>query len=133
MVSGSPRIKAIGSLWNMRTRICAGRCRANATAMTKEMCLLPSTAPQKVLAPGYVPASYCGFELGGYDGNARYNPATAYGITYYIIAPRCEWNVDVFVDGKYITSRAPHGMSSNMATARQRTTSLRTMFMGTAG
>ena len=54
----------------------------------------------KVLAPGYVPASYCGFELGGYDGNARYNPATAYGITYYIIAPRCEWNVDVFVDGE---------------------------------
>lgn len=53
-----------------------------------------------VLAPGYVPASYCGFELGGDDPNARFNPATAYGITYYIIAPRCQWDVKISVGGR---------------------------------
>lgn len=54
----------------------------------------------RVEAPGYVPGAYGGYELGGYDPNARFNPATLYGISYYIIAPRLWVEASVLVGGK---------------------------------
>lgn len=57
-------------------------------------------ATLKVVAPGYVPGAYGGYELGGYDPKGRYNPATLYGISYYIIAPRLEVEAKVVVGGK---------------------------------
>lgn len=57
-------------------------------------------AKLKVVAPGYVPGAYGGYELGGYDPNGRFNPATLYGISYYIIAPRIEVDAKVVVGGK---------------------------------
>jgi hypothetical protein len=53
-----------------------------------------------VLAPGYVPASYGGFELGGSSAEGRWNPATLYGITYYIIAPRLDLNAKFTISGE---------------------------------
>lgn len=57
-------------------------------------------ATAKVLAPGYVPPSYGGFELAGFDPNACYNPATLYGISYYIIAPRLDFKGDIVVNSQ---------------------------------
>ena len=53
-----------------------------------------------VETPGYVPGAYGGYELGGDDPNGRFNPATLYGISYYIIAPRLRVNAKVIVGGK---------------------------------
>lgn len=77
--------------WHM-TAGCKGDNKSN--------CAYSIDGIASVVAPGYVPASYCGLELGGYDPNSRYNPATAYGITYYIIAPQCKWNAKITVDGE---------------------------------
>ena len=53
-----------------------------------------------VESPGYVPGAYGGYELGGYDPHCRFNPATLYGISYYIIAPRLRVDAKVTVGGK---------------------------------